>query len=46
MSFSGKFLAQAHKGGLRIKNMALFRRPATKRNNSRNLIKRYFRLIR
>ena len=46
MGFAEKFSTFPRKGAQRIKSMALFRRPSCKRQNSRNLIKRYFRLIR
>jgi len=45
MSFGGKFFLSPKKGVQKVKNMDLFRRPSSKRQNSRNLIKRYCRLI-
>jgi hypothetical protein len=46
MGFAEKYFISPKKGVQRITSMALFRRPSSKRKNSRNLVKRYFRLIR
>jgi len=46
MNLAGKIFTSTPKGVRRIKSMILFRRQSSKRKNSRNLVKRYFRLIR
>jgi len=45
MNFAGIIFKSPKKGVQRVKSMVLFRRPSSKRKNSRNLVKRYFRLI-
>lgn len=46
MSFTGKFTPSPPKRIQRIRCMTRFQRPSSKRKTSRNLVKRYFRLIR
>jgi hypothetical protein len=45
MSFAGQFIKSFKQAVQKKKNMDLFRRPSSKRKNSRNLVKRYCRLI-